>query len=261
MAKVLDENTLLTVPLLWGAASDVGRARDENEDSFATGPELGLFLVSDGMGGHQGGAIASRVVAEVLPIMVGDRLAKTKARSTTAIRSMIKKTIVELNAHVLKEAVSERGLCGMAATLVMVLLRQERAFIANMGDSRAYLFRKHKLRQLTEDHSVISELLQQGRIEAPECENHPEQGRITRYVGTQGQVCPWVRTIGLKEQDRLLLCTDGLTDAVADKDIAAVLADETDCRTVCRKLVEAANIAGGHDNITVVVIDWLTYPK
>jgi serine/threonine protein phosphatase PrpC len=145
----------------------------------------------------------------------------------------------------------------MGATLVVALLKDSRAYVANLGDSRMYRYRKNGLKQLTKDHSVVSELMDKGKIKPEEAENHAAAGEITGYVGMEEQVSPFVRSFMLKKDDRLLLCTDGLTSMVRDGDIGSILQEHTDCQAASEALVKAANTAGGQDNITVVVIDWL----
>jgi len=244
-------------PFCWAAASDKGKVREENQDVYLVEPELGLFLVSDGMGGHRGGGLASKIVAEDLPPMIESWLDQLKTRSTTRVRSLLKKALAEQSRQVRMEGTSENGYRDMGATVAMALLVNERAYIANVGDSRMYRFRGGKLRQVTKDHSVVSELLDEGRIEPEEAEEHDAQGQITRYIGMGKKALPYVRSFLLKGGDRLLLCTDGLTDSVADEAIAAILGQDCDCRAVCEALVKGANAAGGTDNITVVVADWL----
>jgi protein phosphatase len=145
----------------------------------------------------------------------------------------------------------------MGATLVVALLRKDHCFIANIGDSRAYRLRKGRLVQLTRDHSVISELVEKGHIKPEEAFKHNAQGQITQYVGMEEKAHPNVHSFTLKETDRILLCTDGLTDMVAETTMATILSVETDPQVACKSLVKAANDAGGHDNITVLIVDWL----
>jgi protein phosphatase len=257
MEEQLHDAIISSLPFRWGALSDIGKVREENEDTFWVEPELGLFLVSDGMGGHRGGGLASKIVTEDLPAMIETKLDRLKVGRPEAIRRLFKKAIVEQSKQLLMEAESESGFKGMGATLVMVLLRKGRAYIGNLGDSRVYRFRKGRLLQLTKDHSVVSELLDEGHIEPEDVENHEAQGEITHYVGMEEKARPYVRAFGLKEGDRLLLCTDGLTDAVNDEVIAAILSDKGNCDEACKVLVDAANAAGGHDNITVIIADWI----
>jgi protein phosphatase len=244
------------LPFRWGAVSDIGKSREENEDMFLAEPELGLFLVSDGMGGHRGGALASKIVIEDLPAMIETRLDKLKVGNPRTIRSLFKKAIVEQSKQLQLEGTSESGFKGMGATLVMALLKKNRAYIGNLGDSRMYRFRRGRLLQLTKDHSVVSELLDRGHIKPEEVENHEAQGEITHYIGMEEKARPHVRSFTLKKDDRLLLCSDGLTDMMNNKSIAAILKKEGDCKAACQALVDAANAAGGEDNVTAVVIDW-----
>lgn len=257
MAKEPANTALESLPFRWAAASDIGKVRQENEDSFLVEPEVGLFLVTDGMGGHRGGALASRIVAEDLPVMIENKLGEIRPSSPRAVRSLFKRTIVEQSRQLQMEAESETGYKGMGATLVLLLLMGGRAYIANLGDSRIYRLRNNEFLQLTKDHSVVSELLDKGKIDIAEAQDHADAGQITHYMGMEEKVTPFVRTFALKKDDRLLLCTDGLTDMVDDKSIAAILASKAGCQAACDALVAAANTAGGCDNITAVVVDWL----
>jgi serine/threonine protein phosphatase PrpC len=241
----------------WAVETHVGMERQENQDSFFADPEPALFLVSDGMGGHRGGARASGIVAEDLPVMIENALDKLKVGTPCTIISLLERMIAEQSKQLQLEGTSETGFKDMGATLVIALLRKGRCFIANLGDSRAYRLRKGRMVQLTRDHSVVSELIEKGHIEPEEAANHDARGQITRYVGMEEKAHSHVRSFALKKADRILLCTDGLTDMVADKDIAIILKGENDPQAACKSLVAAANKAGGRDNITALVIDWL----
>ena len=206
-------------------------------------------------GAHRGGALASKTVVEDLPVMIETRLNKLRTSSIRTVRSILKQTIAEQNLQLRMEGTSETGYKDMGATVVLALLRNGRAYIVNMGDSRMYLLRKGKLSQRSRDHSVVSALLRQNKIEPSQVENHNSQGEITRYIGMEEEGKPYVRSFAIKTQDRLLLCTDGLTDMLADEDITAILRNELEPQAGCNALVKAANAAGGHDNITVVIVD------
>lgn len=260
MENVAEDIISTTLPLRCAGLSHIGKVREENEDTFLMDSELGLFLVSDGMGGHRGGELASRIVIEDLPVMIEVRLDKLKVGGPATIRSLFKKAIIEQSRQLHLEGTSETGYKDMGATLVVALLRKGRAYIANLGDSRIYRFRNRRLVQLTKDHSVVSELLDKGKIKPEEAENHEAQGEITHYVGMEDKALPYIRSFQLKKGDRLLLCTDGLTDSIDDKAIAAILSKKQECKEACQTLVNAANVAGGHDNITVVIVDWLNNP-
>lgn len=241
----------------WGAETHIGMERQENQDRFFADPEPSLFLVSDGMGGHRGGALASGIVAEDLPVMIENALDRLKVGTPRTVRSLLERMIAEQSKQLQLEGTSETGYKDMGATLVVALLRKGRCFVANIGDSRAYLLRNGRMIQLTHDHSVVSELIEKGRIEPEEATEHDALGQITQYIGMEEKAHSHISSFTLKKGDRLLLCTDGLTDMLDDVKIAAILLAETDPQAACESLVAAANKAGGYDNITTLVIDWL----
>ncbi|MBN2376673.1 MAG: serine/threonine-protein phosphatase [Sedimentisphaerales bacterium] len=244
-------------PYAWAVKSDTGIERAENEDAFYIESEIGLFMVSDGMGGHQGGDLAARVVVEDLPVMIETRLYKLKSGKPASVSNVIKKCIRQQNEHLRLEGDSESGYKNMGATVVLALLRNDRAFIANLGDSRAYRLRKDRLVQISRDHSVVFELLDAGHIESHQAENHEAQGQLTQYLGMVENAHPYLRSFRLQQNDRLLLCSDGLTDMINDREIAKTLNCQNDPQSACHSLIQAANAAGGHDNVTVLIIDWL----
>jgi serine/threonine protein phosphatase PrpC len=238
------------------ALSDVGRIRKRNEDAVAVLPDQGLFIVADGMGGHNAGAVASKIVVEALPQMIQKRLRGVASEDTEGMSILLRDTVLDLSRRVWREATSRPELTGMGATVVAACVRGRRVFIVHMGDSRAYLFKEEKLRQLTEDHSVIGILLRHGEITREEAEHHPARARVSRCVGMQAEVYPDVQSLCLAQGERLLLCTDGLTGTVSDAAIGEVLRESRDPESACRALVDAANAAGGQDNTTVLVADW-----
>ena len=257
MTQKSEETLGLSVPFRWAAETNIGKVRLENQDAFFADIETGLFVVSDGMGGHRGGALASGIIAEDLPVMIENALDRLKLGTARTIRSLLKKVIAEQSRQLHLEGTSETGFKDMGATAVVALLRNNRCFVANVGDSRAYRLRTGRLTQLTRDHSVVYELVEQGRVEPEEALEHAASGQLTRYIGMEEKTHSHVRSFALKKADRLLLCTDGLTDMVDEKSIAAILRAESDHRTACKSLVTAANKASGHDNITTLIIDWL----
>ena len=236
--------------------TDVGKKRKGNEDFLFLDDDRGLYVLADGMGGHRGGALASKITSEDLPVMIENALNRLKIGTAQAIRSLLKRAIAEQSRQLHLEGTSETGFKDMGATIVIALLRKDRWFVANVGDSRAYLLRNGRLRQLTRDHSVISELIEKGRLRAENAENHHAQGQITRYIGMEREARSHVRSFALKKADRILLCTDGLTDLLDDRAIAKFLKTNGEAEAACKALVTAANEAGGHDNTTALIIDW-----
>ena len=246
------------LPVRAACVSDAGRVRENNEDSYLVSLEQNLLIVSDGMGGHQAGEVASEAVVTVLPEMIKQRLAGESSPRPRIVELTLRETILQLSQRLRAESAGRGGLKGMGATVALAWLRgpEGMAHLAHMGDSRIYLYRHGNLTQLTEDHSVVALLLKRGDITPEEARRHPARGRLSRYVGMEGEVYPDVQTVRLREGDRLLLCTDGLTGPVSDDEIAALLRANLDPEAACQALVDAANDAGGKDNITVLVVNW-----
>jgi PPM family protein phosphatase len=240
--------------LVVGAQTDKGLRRARNEDAFALAVERGLLLVSDGMGGHRAGDTASRAVASVLPSMLVSRLESSGA--DTPVGDILRDAIVDLSQELRAQSHSDPELEGLGATVVLALIRGEMGWVAHMGDSRAYRLRAGRLERLTEDHSLAAVLVRRGELPPEEAERRADLTGITRYVGMEGAVDPDVQRFTPEPGDRYLLCSDGLTCMLDDAAIGALLSQTADPVETCRQLVEAANGAGGRDNITVIVGDW-----
>ncbi len=256
VSEPLVEQLHLPYALQWGIATDMGHVREQNEDAYALEPEAGLFLLADGMGGHRGGELASAMIAQDLPPALETAFMQTRGRSPKTIRRLLRQEVAKQSHQLRLEGHSESGYKGMGSTLALVWLLEKRAYLANVGDSRVYRFRHDCLRQLSRDHSVIAELIQDGRLQPDEAEDHAESGVITRYIGMDERAKPWVRSFALQPGDRLLLCTDGLTDMVPETVMVPLLKEHRDCQTCCTALVQAALAAGGYDNVTVMIVHW-----
>lgn len=240
----------------WAFRTDTGLCRSQNEDSFIIEPEIGLFLLSDGMGGHRGGEIASSFVSETLSVRIETGLYQLRSMKSRAVRRFLSKAVTCHNREVHVEGISESGIKGMGATLVLCLIQNGRAYIANLGDSRLYRLRNGKLTRLTKDHTVISEMIEQGTASADAAFAHEYSGIITQYMGMEEQADPHVRSFKLKYGDRLLLCSDGLTDMLDDQEIKDIINPANNLDDAVETLVDEANRAGGHDNITTLLIEW-----
>jgi protein phosphatase len=229
--------------LVAGASSDVGQVREKNEDSFLVDDRLSLFAVADGMGGHRGGAVASSTSLEAL-------------RAAFASGQDMADAIKRANAAVFETAADEPLLEGMGTTLTAVqALGDASVLVGHVGDSRAYLIHEGALRQVTEDHSLVEELVREGRLTKEQAEIHPQRSIITRALGVDPDIDVDVHPIDVVPGDRILLCSDGLTTMLRDRDIERVARLEPDPRHAADRLVDAANEAGGEDNITVLVLD------
>lgn len=251
-----NESSLAPASLSWSAQTDVGLHRQLNEDAFYVIPEMSLFVVSDGMGGHQGGEIASNMVAQELPVMIEAEIHRARSEKPRTIRRILEKSISTQNKYLRMEGFSESGKREMGATLVFLMIRSSRAYVGNLGDSRCYRMRKGKLTQVTKDHSVVAELIEEGRIEPHEADDHEAQGQITNYIGMKDKPQPHIKSFLLKPKDRILLCSDGLTDMLTDNVIRNILEKQADSDKACKQLIEEAKKAGGHDNITTIIIDY-----
>lgn len=236
--------------LRWGSATHPGQLRPQNEDQYLAAP--GLFVVADGMGGHQAGEIASRLAIERMQALLTD--------GTTM--SDVVAAIGDANGDIFRAAIANSDQQGMGTTVTSLAVVSdphdgEVFALANVGDSRTYLIRNGKLRQLTIDHSYVQELVAEGHINRDEARNHPRRNIVTRALGIEPAVRVDSWTLPIVRGDRYVLCSDGLVDEVIDDDIAIVLVETEDPQRAADELVRVANERGGHDNITVVVVDVL----
>jgi protein phosphatase len=225
----------------YAVASDTGRKRRRNEDNYVVAPPL--FAVADGMGGAQAGEVASKIAASALE----------GASRGLGGREHVGALIEEANRRVYDRATSDPSASGMGTTMTVALVEGTTVVIGHVGDSRAYLLRGERMEQLTEDHSLVNELVKSGKLSAEEAHGHPQRSVITRAVGTDPVVDVDVFPIDAEEGDLFLLCSDGLTDMVDDEEILDLLhRHRNDLDRAVRSLVSAANRGGGEDNITVV---------
>jgi protein phosphatase len=224
------------------AHTDVGRVRAGNEDSLLVSDDGRLIAVADGMGGHQGGEVASATAVATLRAEIG------------AGRS-VEDAVVTANRAVLERADGDPALRGMGTTLTAGIVTGSSLRIAHVGDSRAYLLRNGELRQVTVDHSVVAELIAAGELTEEEALVDRRRSMITRALGIDRDVAVDVVTVDLRAGDRLLLCSDGLTTMLRDPAIRTILTEATAPDAAATALVDAANAAGGVDNITVIVAD------
>ena len=235
--------------LVFAAATDVGRMRKNNEDSYLSSKPVAA--VADGMGGHSAGEVASAIAIEELAAL-GDR---GPWENETAATDDLKQAILRANRRIREMAASDRKLNGMGTTLVALLEDGDMVHVANVGDSRGYLLRQGELSQVTVDHSLVQELVDDGRLSPEDAERHPQRSVITRALGIDPEVEFDLFTYKLQVGDRLLLCSDGLSDVVGTSQIRNVLLRVRSPQKAARQLVTVANEQGGPDNITVIVVD------
>lgn len=228
----------------FAGASDVGRVRSGNEDSLLLAPPL--FAVADGLGGHQAGEVASRVAVDTV-LANAPRKADSKSLGRAARAA---------NKAVMEAAAAGRGRAGMGTTLTAAMIDGPRIAVAHVGDSRAYLMhRDGSLERITQDHSMVADLVRQGSLTEEESRTHPNRSVITRALGSDPNMNADTFEVTARPGDRLLLATDGLTSLVPDGDIADILSRHPEPQAAVDALIAAARLAGGYDNITSVVVD------
>ena len=231
-------------------ASDTGRMRTKNEDSARVVPELGLFVIADGMGGHVAGEVASRVAAETLASEVANRPTPRLIRDQQQI---LRDAVVAANEAVLAEG-KRQQLEGMGTTLTALRITSRTATISHVGDTRAYLVTPRRLDLLTADHTLVAMLVSTGVVREDEARLHPDKHLLTQAIGTTELVEPDVLQKRIPRGCRILMCTDGLHDHVAPDEIHRI-ALGADRDQAAHALIDAANAASGPDNITVILID------
>jgi protein phosphatase len=243
--------------------TDPGKKRANNEDALLVNDKLGLYAVADGIGGNEGGEVASRIAVETLAGVMPDLLGEKdrtppvgRARTDDPSVSALRQAVYLANRAIGQERSQNPGLSNMGTTLTTLLLRDDKAFIAHIGDSRAYLFRTGKLLQLTDDHSFVTEQVRAGTFTLEQARSSPYRHMITRALGIAEDANADLTKHALKKDDWFLLCTDGLTEMLEDEEIGRILAASSP-REAVQKLLSAANERGGVDNITAVVV-WVT---
>ncbi|MCZ6781942.1 MAG: Stp1/IreP family PP2C-type Ser/Thr phosphatase [Proteobacteria bacterium] len=231
------------------ACTDVGLRRRVNEDRYALAPDLGLYLLADGMGGHSAGQVASQLAAEAslraIETLQGGRVSPTER---------LRHAVSCANREIYSQAQSQPELGGMGTTLVALLAADGRIALAHVGDSRAYLIRRGRIRLLTDDHSLVGELLRRREISEDAAREHPHRHVLTRALGVRRNVEPDLAEMSPLAGDLFVMCSDGLTNHVRDDEIAARVREGVDLQESCDGLVELANRRGGEDNTTVVVV-------
>ena len=227
----------------FGSRTDVGCVREHNEDSLVVAPPL--YVVCDGMGGHAAGEVASEIAVNV----IADRAPATPDAAALG------QAVEEANLAIIQAAREGVGRAGMGCTCTAAMLENERLIVAQVGDSRAYLLHGGTLQQITRDHSLMADFIEAGQITPEEARVHPQRSVITRALGSDPRTQPDLFEINVNTGDRLLICSDGLTSMIEDYEIEDILNRTPDPQIAASKLVNAAIAAGGHDNVTVIVVN------
>lgn len=236
------------------ALSDKGQSRKINQDScgyYTADTGLSFFIVADGMGGHNAGEVASEIAVNTFI---------NQAKSNGIIEKLeqapdfIKGAFRRANDIILYKAAADESRAGMGTTAVAAVVSENKIIIGNLGDSRAYIISDGKINQITEDHSYVEQLLKAGSIKEEEAKTHPRRNEITKALGIEFYYEPDVFELEYKEGDVLILCSDGLDKMIDDEMILEIITQESDPANICQRLVDAANTAGGLDNISVIAV-------
>jgi len=246
----------------YAAATDPGRVRKNNEDAFIADPALGIFAVADGMGGHASGEVASHMAVDLLQEAVaraGTEKNLPLSEESTAILSSPAKVLVQgirlANQRIYKASQEKQEYKGMGTTLVAVYFSPPSTIVAHVGDSRLYLLRGQTIEQVTEDHSLVWEHYKQGLIAKEALSSSPQKNIVTRALGIQPTVDVEVQELEVQQGDFLILCSDGLSDLVEDEEmLRRVNGTAGDLTRACDDLINQANLRGGKDNCTALLI-------
>ncbi len=232
--------------------TDKGRKRNNNQDSIfmsdgPVGPLPNMYIVADGMGGHAAGDFASRYAISV----VIDFVRKSTVRNPV---SLLKRAMIYASNEVYKESEKDKDKVGMGTTMVACVLEGRELYVANIGDSRLYIISNDEIKQITMDHSLVEELIRNGQLERNKGRNHPEKNIITRAMGSREEAMPDFFELSLEEGDRVLMCSDGLSNMVEDDEIRDIILENKDIKEAVSLLISKANYYGGNDNISVILI-------
>ena len=248
----------------WAVKSDPGLRRSSNEDSFCTRPDLGLYVVADGMGGHVAGEVASRVAVEAIEIFIQETAGADRNRTwpfpfepaLSLEANRLKAAFRLANRRIASAIADSSELRGMATTASAILTGPDGACVAHVGDSRVYVLHEGRLSQITNDHSWVEEQVRAGTMSATAARQHPWRNVVTRALSGGEDPEVDVTQIQPAQSERYLLCSDGLFSVVTDEQITALMGErDTPLEQLCQRLIDAANTAGGPDNITALVLE------
>ena len=233
------------------AKSDIGRERKTNEDFYyVSKPEdkIRLFILADGMGGYNAGEVASSIAVEIM------KKTAEEAKPDMHAYDILKKGVADANSVIYSTAAMEKRFSNMGTTITAAMFDNNELYIVNVGDSRAYLYSDGLLKQATQDHSYVQELMNEGLLTKQEADTHPQRNYITRSLGVECEVEADIYCLPWKSGDRLLLCTDGLTQHLSDDEIRHILSSFSTPEFTADAFIKLANAHGGSDNITVIAV-------
>lgn len=235
--------------------TDIGRVRKVNQDAVKTeviSDNLAWSVVCDGMGGQAGGDIASEIAVIMISKFLSDNLSELK--TSDEIKSVMYEAVSGANQAIYLKSEKDKNLKNMGTTVIVCVVNRNKLYVAHMGDSRAYLISNDKITQITTDHSMVQEMLDNGKLTIEEARNHPQKNIITRALGVNSEIKLEYNTIDVKKGDIVLSCTDGLTNTVEEQDIYNICKRNNNQEEAIGELITTGNKNGGNDNITVSLI-------
>ncbi|GAA5415059.1 protein phosphatase PrpC [Paraliobacillus ryukyuensis] len=238
--------------------TNIGKVRMHNEDAggiFQNEALQYLTVVADGMGGHKAGDVASQLVVEW---MENEWKSTKESLDRQGAATWLTEVITKANQYVYQKSIDNEALLGMGTTVVAVIYGEDFISVANIGDSRCYLLHNGTISQITEDHSLVNELVRSGQISKEDADFHPRKNVLTKALGTEAILQPDIFEASWKQDDQLLLCTDGLTNKLSDEELSRFLTDDKSNQEKAEMLIDTANERGGEDNITLVISSYET---
>lgn len=237
-----------------GGNTHMGMKRKSNQDVIYISKDssMPIYIVADGMGGHKAGELASNMAIDIIVKRITED--KHKLSSENAILKWIKKTIEEANTKIYLESIKNKDFKGMGTTITLGYIYEDKIYIGHVGDSRAYIIKNDEIKQITEDHSYVNQLLKLGSITKEEAKKHPKKNMITRAVGSSSIIEIDLIVREYKENEILILCSDGLFNMLDDLEILKVFKSKDNIQEACDKVIRMANDNGGFDNITIIAI-------
>ena len=234
------------------AITNKGIVRTQNQDCIYTSDNMKLYIIADGMGGANAGDIASKKAVEVAKKYIMDNYTE---ESNIAIKELIRNALGFANKEVYELSLSNKEYEGMGTTIIILLIIGNKIYIGHIGDSSLYRIRRNVIRKITKDHTYVQDLVDNKEITKQQAKVHPKRHMLTKVLGCDSFVEPDIIVKKIEENDYILMCTDGLTNMVKDREIYNIIVEKKDCKVITETLVDLANNRGGLDNISIILIE------
>jgi serine/threonine protein phosphatase PrpC len=237
-------------------ATDTGKQRNNNEDCFFIMTELGLYIVADGMGGHNAGELASLSAVDIMKTYFKPEIVSEMQKNEEKIEPELKNAIIKAHERIIELSESNDEYIGMGSTLAVSFIYNNILHTCHVGDTRVYVINSSRITQITKDHSTVAEMVRLGKMTRDEARHSPLKNRITQAIGGPFPINPeYNQTYTLDKDDIILICSDGLWEMLSDKEIQSIVLENCDVEKTCKRLIQKANDAGGNDNITVILVE------